>query len=103
MQEDKHLMIFISQPMRDKTPKEIWTEREEITNMLSDIYKDFEIVDSFNEDFKDLNPVQALGKSLELLSQADLAIFAKGWKDARGCYIEHIVCEKYNIKTLEVE
>lgn len=34
-----------------------------------------------------------LGKSFELLSTADVAVFAPGWNDARGCIMEHLACE----------
>lgn len=30
-----------------------------------------------------------LGKSIELLAQADVAYFVKGWYKARGCLIEN--------------
>ena len=36
-----------------------------------------------------------LAKSLEILSKADVAYFAEGWKTARGCRIEHRVAMSY--------
>lgn len=38
-----------------------------------------------------------LGRSIMMLSEADVAIFAVGWEKARGCVIEHKVCEEYGI------
>lgn len=36
-----------------------------------------------------------------LLATADVAYFASGWKNARGCKIEHICAEQYGIKIVE--
>ena len=38
-----------------------------------------------------------LGKSLELLADADIAVFAKGWREARGCQIEFKCAKEYGI------
>ena len=92
------IKVFISQPMRGKTLEEITQEREKIIETMIE-YQDgsakIEIIDSV---FKEQStPVNDLGKSLQLLSQADVAIFAEGWENANGCSIEHLVCEKYDI------
>lgn len=34
------------------------------------------------------------------MSGADLVVFAPDWHTARGCRIEHLVCELYGIPTL---
>lgn len=41
-----------------------------------------------------------LGRSIILLSTCSAAYFCKGWENARGCVIEHEICEKYGIKIL---
>ena len=38
-----------------------------------------------------------LGKSLELLSTADICLFVGNWETARGCRIEHDCCLEYGI------
>lgn len=43
-----------------------------------------------------------LGYSIVLLSRCDEAFFYGNWKEARGCQIEHEVCEKYGIPFSEV-
>jgi hypothetical protein len=45
--------------------------------------------------------VPFLGKSLELLSTADIAYFAKGWENARGCRIENTCAIEYGIAVIE--
>lgn len=97
--------IFISQPMKDKTDEEILKERERIIEAAKEkLGEDVEVIDSF---FKgaphDARPLWFLGKSFELLSTADLAVFAKGWEEYRGCKMEHMACEQYGIDILEME
>lgn len=97
------LKVFISQPMNGKTDKEIKEERSRIVQKIrKTIIEPFEVIDSFFESAPhDAKPLWFLGKSLELLSTADLAYFSKGWENARGCIIEHACAEAYNIGTIE--
>lgn len=96
------MKVFISQPMRGKTDDEIKLERENIIAEIKTEYgHETEIIDSFFEGAPaDAKPVWFLGKSLEKLSTADKAFFAEGWQDARGCYVEHKVCEMYGIEII---
>lgn len=95
--------IFISQPMKDKTDDEIKKTREiAIAKAKEAVGEDIEVIDSFFEKAPaDARPLWFLGKSLELLSTADIAYFAPGWNNARGCKIEHICAEEYGIKIIE--
>lgn len=91
--------IFISQPMKDKTNEEIISEREYIIEFCKKEYGDIEIIDSFFENAPhDARPLWFLAKSLELLSTADIAFFANGWKNYRGCKIEHECAKEYGIE-----
>ena len=93
--------IFISQPMRGKTSEEIRAEREKAVEVVKAFVNDeVEVLDSYFDDF-DGNPLEYLAKSIELLAKADIAYFAKGWKDARGCRIEHICAVEYTIDRIE--
>lgn len=94
--------LFISQPMRDKSDEQIIAERRTaIQTAMRYLNEDVEVIDSF---FKaaphDAKPLWFLGKSLELLSTADVVYFADGWQDYRGCKIEHDCAEAYGIKIL---
>ena len=91
--------LFISQPMSDKTNEEIKAVREAIVADVSKLVGDeVEVIDSFFENAPhDARPLWFLGKSLELLSTADCAYFAEGWKNARGCRIEHESAVQYGI------
>lgn len=102
-QPSRRLKVFISQPMNGKTNEEIKKEREELTEFaMAKLGTDVEIIDSFFEDAPhDAKPLWFLGKSFELLSTADAAVFAKGYEKARGCVMEHKACENYGIKAFE--
>ena len=97
--------LFISQPMKGKTDEEILAVREKaIANakaQLSD-EEDVEVIDSFFQNAPaGARPLWFLGKSLELLFTADVVYFAQGWRDARGCRIEHTCATEYGINVIE--
>ena len=96
------LQVFISQPMGGKTDKEIKEERSRIVSKISEtLTEPFQVIDSFFESAPHgAKPLWFLGKSLELLSTADLAYFSKGWENARGCRIEHDCAVTYLIETI---
>lgn len=97
--------VFVSQPMRDRSDKEIETERKDIVALVKKQYgEDVELLDTF---FKgaphDAAPLWFLGKSIQMLGRADIVVFAPGWDKYRGCRTEHFVCEQYGIDYLEME
>lgn len=94
--------LFISQPMKGKSDEEILHEREQAIKEAEELLKEsVEVIDSFFQNAPaEARPLWFLGKSLELLSTANVAYFAKGWQDARGCKIEHECAVQYGIKTI---
>lgn len=98
------MKVFISQPMRDKTNEQIKSERAKAVKNIRGKYpnEDVEIIDSFFENAPhDAKPLWFLGKSIELLSTADLAYFIGEWKKYRGCKAENYLAKEYGIKTME--
>ena len=95
--------LFISQPMRGKTDEEILAERKKaIESAERNLGEPVEVIDSFFQNAPaDARPLWFLGKSLELLSTADIVYFAKGWEDARGCRIENQCAIEYGIEVIE--
>ena len=91
--------LFISQPMKGKTNEEIIATREKaIAAAEKELGEKVEVIDSFFKDAPlEKNPLWHLSKSLELLSTADVAYFAKGWEKARGCRIENACAIEYGI------
>ena len=98
------MKVFISQPMNGKSEEEILEERKyaiaDAKRRFSWFGDDVEIIDSYLEDY---NPtggciaLKYLAKSIELLADADVAYFMKGWKDARGCKIEFECAKAYGV------
>lgn len=98
--------LFISQPMRGLTDEEILKAREEIRKRAEiEIGEKVELIDSFINGYPgEINksvPVWYLGKSIQLLSQADIAYFGGDWRNARGCKIEHEIAKEYGIDRIE--
>ena len=97
--------LFISQPMKDKTDEQILAEREKAIAVAKEhVSEEVEVIDSFFQSAPaDARPLWFLGKSLELLSTADIAYFAPGWSEYRGCKIEHECAVQYGIDRIESE
>lgn len=96
--------LFISQPMRDKTDEEIKAVRSHAIKMAEKSFNDeyaIEEIDSFMQGAPhDANPLWFLGESLKKLSGADVAYFAAGYSDYRGCTIEYLAATLYGIPTI---
>lgn len=101
--------LFISQPMRGKK-LQIEREREDLIAIAKSVYAgrgEVEVIDSFFKGGLDVPvgakaPLYYLSKSLELLATADVAIFAKDWREARGCRIEHECAAEYGVTRIEL-
>lgn len=95
--------LFISQPMKGKSDEDILAERKKaIKSAEQKIGEPVEVIDSFFQEAPvNAKPLWFLGKSLELLADADVAYFAPGWEDARGCKIEHTCAVEYDINRIE--
>ena len=99
--------VFISQPMRNRSEEEIKAERQKIMEYVQKFYpneKAEEINSFFDMDVQSKNvPLRMLGMSLELLAEADVAVFADGWSMARGCRVEHFAAILYDIPIIDLE
>lgn len=91
--------LFISQPMKGKTDEQILAVRETaIKSAEKKLGEPVEVIDSFFQSAPaDARPLWFLGRSLELLSAADVVFFAEGWEEFRGCKIEHTCAVEYGI------
>ena len=100
------MKVFISQPMKGLTDEQILTVRKKairhLKKTIGSVWSgEIEIIDSFfQDDPVEAKPLWYLGKSLELLSTADLCLFVGDWQTARGCRIEHMCCGEYGIRTI---
>ena len=86
--------LFISQPMRGREYDAIMAERKALIADAAVALRtdDVEVLDTY---------FQHLDKPpLQLLADADAVIFAPGWRDARGCRVEHVVASEYDLKII---
>jgi len=86
--------------MRNLTKEQILERRSKIIEYLETQFSDFEVIDSILDPSDSKNPLWYLGKSIELLSEADLAVFDSDWYNSRGCLVEFKCCNLYGIKML---
>lgn len=102
------MKIFISQPMDGKSSEEVQAEFEIALGkikafMTPDEVKKMEIIDSYITESPPAHlkggaiGIWYLGRSIEKLANAELAIFLSGWHLARGCRIEEYVANQYGI------
>ena len=94
--------LFVSQPMKGRRLEEIIAERSRLVEYAKQQMPDeeIEVINSILDITPGAHPLFYLGESLKLLSQADVAVFSRGWALARGCRIEYLSCVDYGIKVI---
>lgn len=103
------MKAMLSQPMAGKTEQEITETRNRAIKALED--KGFEVVNTrFTDEWYSPDAMRARGvenipicflaKSLENMSLCDTVYFCKGWRQARGCRIEHEVALAYGMNVI---
>ena len=95
--------LYISQPMKGKTDEDILATRTKaIESAEKHLGEKVEVIDSFFQGAPaDAKPLWFLGEAIKLLSTADVAYFAEGWQEARGCRIENACAIEYGIDVIE--
>lgn len=96
------MKYFISQAMNGRADEEIKAERAEVISAMKDLNPDAECIDSFFESAPhDAKPLWFLGKSFELLSNADKCVFVDyAHEKTRGCKMEYQACIAYGIDSV---
>ena len=100
------MKLFISQPMAGLTDEKIRKRREELIQLVKEKFsEDIEVIDSFtkSEEIVRRGRIAMLGDSIMKMHDADMVIFASGWRRSAGCNVEHEVCVRYNISRLYEE
>ena len=96
------MKIFISIPMNGRSDEEVLSEMNTIVQDYEDIYgSETELIETLlpiNNTPVNNEGVYMLGRSIELMAQADAVIFAPNWKKYRGCRIEEQVARSYGIR-----
>lgn len=96
--------VYVSQPMRGYSEQDIEKVRDRVVGWAREDSDDRILeIPKFNiTQMKGTKPVRMLGMSIELMSDADIVLFAPGWQYARGCRIEHRICQDYGIPYKEL-
>lgn len=96
--DDYMKKVFLSQPMKGRSNDQINLEREAIVKQIKkELNEPFEIMDTVFDDFDGSTPLKFLAMSLMVMADADCAYFANGWRETRGCLIEHACAKSYDI------
>lgn len=97
------MKVFLSSPMRGLTDKEISDIREKAIKSLRERSgENVEVLDSYKPNVYISSRVNNkalyfLGGALQVLAEADIAVFCKGWEQARGCKIEESCARLYGV------
>ena len=97
------LWVFISQPMNGLSDDEIISARNRAINYITSRYalSDVYIIPSYITDDVPCESNQELHnfeRSIDLMSDADIVLFVKGFERSRGCMLEHAIASAYGLK-----
>jgi len=103
------MKVFISMPMKAKSTEQVKVEMQKVFGYIKEKLPEAELIDSIIDD-ADRNialkgddvGIWYLGKSILLLSEADIVFFVNGWDQYRGCSIEREIAKKYGKFCVEI-
>ena len=100
--------IFVSVGVRNLTQQQTIAKhaeyREKITNIIGEYTDISDNVSSFHQSSEIRSPIYWLGKGLsEELVHADLVVFCGNLNKTRGCQVEKLVCDLYDIPYLVIK
>ena len=111
---EKKIKLFISQPYTGQNPEDIKQSRESIYRLMRYVFGEskvellnqFDMDDPYDIDENFCSDEQREAyrfcRSIGIMKDADIVIMYGDWKNSRGCTIEHLIAEKYNIPTLDI-
>ena len=104
------MKIFISMPMKSKSTEQVKSEMNKVFEYIKSKLPEADLLDSvFDGADKDIaikgddTGLWYLGKSLMLLSQADIVFFVNDWADFRGCSSERKVASEYGKFCIDIK
>ena len=97
--------IYISQPMRGRSTDAIIAERKALVADAAVALQtdEVEVLDTYLNGYMNKPPLHLLALALEKMADADAVIFAPGWRDARGCRVEHLAASEYGISIIHAK
>lgn len=96
--------LYISQPMRGKCMTDIMAERKQLVAEAAVALQadDIRPLETLHRTGK-TKPLAMLGRSVEQMAEADAIIFARDWRDARGCRCERMIAAEYGLRILDAK
>ena len=95
------LKVFVSCPMRDIPDEEVLATMEAARKDAEAVTGEkCELIDSFHK-IGLTKRIECLGNSIQMMQEADVVYFVKGWQNARGCQVEHQVAVLYGKDRIE--
>ena len=97
--------VFISQPMRGREYDAIMAERKALIADAAVALQtdDIKVLDTYRGAYTGKPPLRMLALALEKMADADAIIFAPGWRDTRGCRVEHLAASEYGIPIIHAK
>ena len=94
------IKVFISHPMHGKSSTKISSEREQLAQLARDYTGQDVIINGIDIENINVKSLEFLSIAIEALSQADIAVFGRGWLEARECLILHQCCKDYGVTVI---
>lgn len=98
------MKVFLSQKMNGVPEEEILKLRCHMESCLVQVYGSVDIIDNYHHDDAPENAGRLwyLGRSIQMMAEADLVVFCPGYEEAKGCLIEERVCLEYDIPAIYI-
>lgn len=95
--------IMISLPMGGRKDEDVLKAMDHYRHILEK--KGFEVIDTFFVDKVESKNrgLNCLGRSIVAMAECDVVFFAPGWREARGCVIEHYCAETYGLEIITID
>ena len=110
----KKIKLFISQPYTGQNPEDIkhsrkcihWLMKSIIGELKVELLNQFDMGDPYDidENFscEEQREAYRFCRSIGIMKDADVVVMFGDWEKSRGCTIEHLIAEKYNIPIFDI-
>lgn len=92
--------VFISVPMHGRSDDDV---RKDFQKVMDELGSGYELADTLVEEESPpcKNPrLWYLGRSIQLMCDADIIVFIGEWMEAHGCCVEHAAALEYGLPIL---
>mgnify|MGYP000849696119 FL=1 len=104
------MKIFISMGMKSKSTEQVRVEMKQAFDYIKGKLPEAELIDSVIEGADKSIALKGddmglwyLGKSIQMLSEADIVFFVNNWVEFRGCSVERKVATEYGKFCVDVK